>query len=346
MLKRKSPRLSPNIQQPASPLIQDFCCDPICNPQAAEPAGIYLHIPFCLQKCSYCDFYSISDASLHRPFVEALTTEMRLNAPVDFRFDTLYLGGGTPSLFSVADIGRIIDTAFSSFNMLANAEITLEVNPGTLTLEKLDGYRSAGINRISIGVQSFTPANLYFLGRSHSAGDAALALKWARDAGFENLGIDLIYGIPGQNQASWVDDLQQALVFEPEHLSCYMLTYETGTLMDLNRRKQRFRPLPERRVRDMFEITLSFLDSRGYAPYEISNFARTGKETAGLQRINRHWSRHNLKYWSFVPYLGFGPSAHSFEEPERRWNLPDVNRYITTLATDRFPSAQKETLSR
>lgn len=272
--------------------------------------------------------------------------EMHLKSNFAERFDTLYIGGGTPSVFDTETIGRIIAAAQQSFHILNGAEITLEVNPGTLTPEDFAGYRSAGVNRISIGVQSFNPFNLDFLGRIHTSSDAALAVRWARDAGFENLSLDLIYGIPGQTETAWIKDLQRALEFEPEHLSCYMLSYEPGTPLDTGRQKGRFRPLPEGDVGNLFEVTAAFLDSRGYAQYEISSFARTGPGRSGKGSFERNRSRHNRKYWSFVPYLGLGPSAHSFKEPERCWNQPHVSHYIKALAAGRFPPAAKEVLSR
>ena len=332
----------PVIQYPVSSI--QYPASSIQHP--SEPAGIYVHIPFCIQKCSYCDFYSITDTSPRSAFIDALVHEMHLKSNFAEKFDTLYIGGGTPSVFDAVTIGRIIAAARRSFQILADAEITLEVNPGTLSAEDFDGYRSAGINRLSIGVQSFNPLNLDFLGRIHTSSDASMAVQRARDAGFENLSLDLIYGIPGQTATAWIKDLQRALEFEPAHLSCYMLTYEPGTPLDAGRQKGRFRPLPEGDVSNLFEVTAAVLDSRGYAQYEISSFARTGPGRSGKGRCGQNRSRHNRKYWSFVSYLGLGPSAHSFKEPMRCWNQPHVNHYIKALAAGRFPPAAKEVLSR
>jgi len=305
-----------------------------------------VHIPFCSTKCPYCDFYSVTDPALHQPFLDALKCEMRLKSPVALEFDTLYIGGGTPSILNAGDIGRIIDAAHRAFCIHPDVELTLEVNPGTITPEKLATYRHAGVNRLNIGMQSFTPANLNLLGRVHTTEDACMAMEWARDAGFENLSVDLIYGIPGQTEKSWRTDLQRALEFEPEHLSCYMLTYEPGTPMDKSRQQGRFRPLPEHKISDLFETTAGFLDGRGYIQYEISSFAHTGSGRAGCRNFEQNCSRHNRKYWSFAPYMGLGPSAHSFIEPERFWNRADVRRYIGDLAGGKFPAAEKEILSR
>jgi len=272
--------------------------------------------------------------------------EMNLKSGCALTFDSLYIGGGTPSVFGAEMIGRIIAAAQRSFNILKDAEITLEVNPDTITPEKLEGFRRAGVNRINIGVQSFNPENLKFLGRLHSRRDADFAGQWAREAGFENIGLDLIYGVPGQTKKAWVADLERALRFEPEHLSCYLLSYESGTSMDKSRQKGRFRPLNDDKIGDLFVSTTEFLAGRGYAQYEMSSFASTGSGGIGQRSFERNRSRHNRKYWSFTSYLGLGPSAHSFKEPERYWNQPDVPDYINELAAGRLPPSGREMLSR
>ena len=299
-------------------------------------AGIYVHIPFCIKKCPYCDFYSITDQSLKQPFSEALIQEMQMASSHPFLFDTLYFGGGTPSVFKAKNIERIIENAYRLFNFLHDTEITIEVNPGTVTSEKLKGYRSIGINRINIGVQSFNDANLDFLGRIHSSNDAELTIRWARKAGFDNIGIDLIYGIPGQTKKAWLSDLRKAVEFEPEHLSCYMLTYEKGTPLDRERRQGKFKPVAGSLLAGLFETTMEYLTAHGYVQYEISNFAKNAYRK----------SRHNLKYWSFSPYLGFGPSAHSFIEHRRYWNFRSVKKYIENIKEGRLPIEEKEILSK
>ncbi|MBW2568907.1 MAG: radical SAM family heme chaperone HemW [Deltaproteobacteria bacterium] len=306
-----------------------------------ENAGLYLHIPFCINKCPYCDFYSITDLSLKQAFIEALMCEMRMLCNVSFLFDTMYIGGGTPSVLTIEDLAKIIEAACRFFKISADVEITMELNPGTVDREHFAGFKSAGVNRINIGVQSFQDVNLDFLGRIHSGKEAELAIRWARQSGFNNIGLDLIYGIPGQTVRSWLLDLKRAVEFEPEHISCYMLTYESGTPMDINRQKGMFCPAPDSHVCDMFETTIDFLSSSGYIQYEISNFARSG--SGGFKSFN---SRHNQKYWSFVPYIGLGPSAHSFIEPERYWNCRNVNKYIKELTAGRLPIEGKEVLSR
>lgn len=299
-------------------------------------AGLYVHVPFCVRKCPYCDFYSISDSRLHGPYVAALEQEMKMRGAGDHVFDTLYLGGGTPSVLDAGTICRMIDSAGENFHILKQSEMTLEVNPGTVDLKKLMDYRQAGINRINIGLQSFEDDGLRFLGRIHTAREARQAARWTRKAGFEDMGFDLIYGIPGQTRKDWLADLKQAVDFEPEHLSCYMLTYEPGTHLTEKKDRGQFKPLDDERVSDLFLFTVDFLDSRGYIQYEISNFAREGAFK----------SKHNRKYWSFVPYLGLGPSAHSFVAPERSWNHPNALKYIDALSTGFPPPGEREVLTR
>jgi oxygen-independent coproporphyrinogen-3 oxidase len=312
----------------------------------ASPAGLYIHIPFCLRKCPYCDFYSITDLSLQPSFLNALTSEMNMTREPDKVFDTLYIGGGTPSLLDIKIIDNIIKTAHQCFTILSNAEITLEVNPGTVTLEQLKGYRQAGVNRINMGVQSFNSSNLDFLQRIHSSKEAQMALIWAQKAGYENIGLDLIYGIPGQTTSSWLKDLHSAVEFYPQHLSCYMLSFEPGTPIHKDLQNNVLNPLSEYRICELFEITLSFLTANGYVQYETSNFAHEVSDESGTKSPQSNLSRHNMKYWNFSPYIGLGPSAHSFIEPQRFWNHSNVKKYIQKLSTGRLPRAGKEWLSR
>jgi oxygen-independent coproporphyrinogen-3 oxidase len=316
------------------------------NREPVELAVLYIHIPFCMRKCPYCDFYSVTELSLMQPFLEALMREMTLTRQVPIAFDSLYIGGGTPSVFGPQSIANVLDKAHRCFNFIADTEITLEVNPGMVDPERFKGYRSAGVNRINIGVQSFLPPNLKFLDRIHTAQEAKQALRWARKAGFDNIGLDLIYGIPGQTRKSWLLDLQKAMEHVPEHLSCYMLTYESGTPLERNRSEGRFDPMREEMVGDLFETTTAFLSANGYAPYEISSFARCPSESDRIKGSSDNRSRHNRKYWSFVPYIGLGPAAHSYIEPMRYWNQRSLKKYIREIQNGRIPVAGKETLSR
>jgi len=307
----------------------------------APAAGLYLHIPFCLKKCPYCDFYSIGDPSRHGDFLSALQTEMALAADFPARFDTLYLGGGTPTVFGADRIAGLLGAARRHFQIADGAEITIEANPGTVDPEKLAGLRRAGVNRLSLGVQSLDDRHLAFLGRLHDAQQARAAVSWAREAGFDRLGLDLIYGLPGQTVSQWREELSQAAALGPEHLSCYLLTVEEGTPFGRAQRQGRL-CLPGNRLQArLFETTRRHLDRLGFAQYEIANFAR--RDPGGFAH-NR--SRHNLKYWSGAPYRGLGPSAHSHLAPRRWWNTRDLDLYLSALAGGRLPVAGEERLDR
>lgn len=305
-----------------------------------QNAALYIHIPFCIQKCPYCDFYSVTDLTMKSAFLGALSKEIEMTADISMSFDTLYVGGGTPSVLETGDIEQIIDAACKSYTILPDPEITIEVNPGTTKPEQLVDFRKAGINRINIGIQSFQPIPLQFLGRIHSKADAYQAIRWAREAGFKNLGIDLMYGLPDQTKKSWIRDLQEAVGFEPEHLSCYMLTYAADTPMDRQRREGRFSPMDDAYLAELFETTIVFLTANRFDQYEVSNFERSDARGKGFYR-----SKHNQKYWTYAPYLGLGPSAHSFLPPVRHWNLRDVDQYIAAIDAGRLPIQEKEHLN-
>ncbi|MGD8472304.1 MAG: radical SAM family heme chaperone HemW [Desulfobacteraceae bacterium] len=303
-------------------------------------AGIYIHIPFCVRKCPYCDFYSVTDLALKPRFLKALIAEMKRISAEGLCFDTLYIGGGTPSVYGHHDIGKILSAVSENFDLKPESEMTIEVNPGTVSLEQLKGYRQAGINRINIGVQSFLQDNLDFLGRIHTAAEARSAVIEAHRAEFKNIGFDLIYGLPDQSEGDWLQNLKFAVEYHPTHLSCYTLTYEEQTPLYNGLKDGRIQPLAEDRVRALFEATIDFLESHGYFQYEISSFARIGK--SGQPRV----SRHNLKYWTLAPYIGLGASAHSFNRTQRYWNVSDVDEYIAAIETGRLPVAEREVLSR
>jgi oxygen-independent coproporphyrinogen-3 oxidase len=309
------------------------------KPMNSANAGLYIHIPFCVRKCPYCDFYSATDLALKPRFLKALIAEMGRVSHGGLSFDTLYIGGGTPSVYESDEIDHIITNAFQSFKILADSEITIEVNPGTVTLEQLTGFRKSGINRLNIGVQSFQQKNLDFLGRIHSSDAARQTLYFARRAGFDKIGIDFIYGMPGQSKQDWLLDLQQAVDYQPAHLSCYMLTYENKTPMNRDLKHGRFQPLSEDRIRVLFETTIDFLEDNGYLQYEISNFAMTEEDREA------NVSKHNLKYWTRVPYMGLGPSAHSYIEPQRHWNIASLDQYIKEIESGGLPVAGRELLT-
>ena len=300
-----------------------------------------MHIPYCVRKCPYCDFYSSADHSSIPDFLDCLLLEMEMAGGNDQIYDTLYIGGGTPSVLDTGQIDRIIETAHRHFKINDDAEITLEVNPGTISRDSLADYRRAGINRLNIGVQSFNDENLKFLGRIHASAESVFSIKWARQAGFDNIGLDLIYGLPGQDKKSWLIDLNRALKTDIEHLSCYMLTCESGTPLSRDVDSGRVKLPRGDSVRELFDFTIEHLSAHGFRQYEISNFARrTAGDAPALA------SRHNQKYWSFAPYIGLGPSAHSFSAPERHWNHRSVDTYIGQIKFRQLPIADKERLNR
>ncbi|MBW1901348.1 MAG: radical SAM family heme chaperone HemW [Deltaproteobacteria bacterium] len=298
-------------------------------------AGIYIHIPFCIKKCSYCDFYSVTDLTLKKPFVDALETEIRLTSTHQPPCDTLYLGGGTPSVLETDQICFILESCFKYFNLLPDAEITMEVNPGTVNKAALKEFRLAGVNRLSIGIQSFQNQGLNFLGRIHSSDDASDTVRAAVHAGFENISIDLIYGIPDTTLTYWKSDLEKAIQFQPEHLSCYMLSFEPGTPLFDDLQAGLIRHLSEKDYCILFETTRQMLGDSGYIQYEISNFARSPTLC----------SRHNMKYWTFMPYIGLGPSAHSFNNNQRKWNKKSIPEYLEDLGKGLPATEKKETLT-
>jgi oxygen-independent coproporphyrinogen-3 oxidase len=294
--------------------------------------SLYIHIPYCQAKCPYCDFNShAASAWPEEDYTRALIAEMSHRAQEKpFRGDTIatiFFGGGTPSLFQPSSIGRILDAAQKLFGIAHDAEITLEANPGTVDQAKLVGLRSAGINRLSFGAQSFNDATLKFLGRIHSAEETREAARMAHRAGFERLNLDLIFAVPGQTRADVLHDIGEAATLEPDHISAYNLTFEEGTVFFTEMRHGKIRPLESDEQAEMFASVRDELPRRGYGMYEISNYARPGREC-----------RHNLTYWHNETYLGIGAGAHNFGRDggggRRWWNERNPVRYIT-MATER-----------
>ncbi len=299
-------------------------------------AGLYVHVPFCRSKCPYCDFYSVTDLSAVQEWYEAVLAEMTFHGDFASAFDTVYIGGGTPSCLPAGLLPDLLRRIRSALPVSADAEITVEVNPGDVDLDTLVGLREAGFNRVSIGVQSFDDGILSFLGRRHGGRGALHAIDAARRAGFTNLSMDLIYGVPGQSRQLWRRTLETALTFEPEHLSCYELTLERGTPLHRRVEAGQAPALPaEEEAYRFFSATSIFLEAHGYLHYEVSNFAR------GETRI----SRHNHKYWDHAPYLGLGPAAHSFRTDRRWWNHRSVDLYMRDIRQGRIPVAGQEELS-
>ncbi|WP_183361500.1 radical SAM family heme chaperone HemW [Geomonas limicola] len=305
--------------------------------------GLYIHFPFCLKKCLYCDFNSAASSTLAREeYPELLVREMALRQagltqPVSA--PTLYLGGGTPSLMSPAEVARLIDAAAARFGLTADAEITLEANPGTLSFEKLAGYRSAGVNRISLGIQSFEDRFLEMLGRVHSRHEAISAFEACRKAGFDNLSIDLMHSLPGQSPAQWRRALADGIALAPEHLSAYALSVEEETPFEALVESGNLTLPGEEDAAAMFEATAELLEQAGYRHYEISNFARPGRE-----------SRHNGAYWTRQSYLAFGAGAHSFWNDNGlgdRWhNAEGASEYREAILSGILPEREREVLDR
>ncbi len=325
-------------------------------------SGLYVHVPFCQKKCAYCDFYSITCTSLIPDWLSALENEASLYRGRFGVFDTLYLGGGTPSLLDLHQITALIEGLRRHFSFSPDTEVTLEANPDDVIPEKIKLYQGLGINRLSVGVQSFIDRELAFLGRRHSARQTLQALEAFRKAGVANLSLDLIYGLPGQGLTGWRKTLEQALAFQPEHLSCYQMTYEASTPLGRKKALGEVAAATEEEERDFFLFTSRFLEGRGYLHYEISNFARLGeannqpndplldnkesfKRIAKSEKRKPYYSRHNRKYWRHVPYLGLGPGAHSFQNGNRWWNVRSVQAYCQALAQGRTPVEDREILS-
>jgi oxygen-independent coproporphyrinogen III oxidase len=298
-------------------------------------SGLYIHIPFCLRKCHYCNFYSAVTTSSIPTYLAALSQEMEMVRDQWGPFDTVYIGGGTPSILTLKQLESILAHVQETFVLLPGTEITLEANPGDLNLPFLRDLRKMRINRLNIGTQSFDQRILDFLGRRHSPEQAISVVESARRAGFQNLGLDLIYGIPGQDLESWRETLSQALVFSPEHLSCYQLTIEGNTLLGQKHRNGEFR-IPEEVLQfDYFMKTSEWLEEAGYLHYEVSNFAKSPA----------YASRHNQKYWNHTPYLGLGPAAHSFKGGERWWNHSSLDQYLADIEMAKLPVEKKEILT-
>ncbi|MEN6421505.1 MAG: radical SAM family heme chaperone HemW [Smithella sp.] len=300
-----------------------------------EQAGLYIHIPFCLSKCGYCSFYSIESVNLIPEFVSALKEEIKNYSNIFSLFDTIYFGGGTPSLLTPRQLAEILEAVNKYYKIDKNSEITLEANPGDISLQYLKELRGIGINRLNIGIQSFDDKILRFLGRRHSVKEAVAAIEAARQAGFNNMGIDLIYGVHGLGIKSWENTLQKAVSFAPEHISSYQLSLDIKTPLYKKYSSANWHLPDEKTELKLFLTTSEELESTGYIHYEVSNFAR----------LDKFKSRHNQKYWRHVPYLGLGPAAHSLLNNKRWRNKALVKTYIKEIASGKMPVEGSEILS-
>lgn len=284
-------------------------------------AGIYIHIPFCVKKCSYCAFLSgPAGPEVRQEYVNHLIEEIRLRSREVPEADTIYFGGGTPSLLTPEQIGEILEEVRSAFRITEDAEVTLEANPGTLTAESLEGYRKTGINRLSMGVQSIDDRRLRYLGRIHTAEEVRRDVKMAREAGFRNINLDLIFAIPGTDVSDAMEDLEAIAALEPEHISFYSLQLEEGTSFFRDFEAGKLREVPDETDREMYHRGIRALREKGYRHYEISNFARPGCE-----------SRHNSKYWNMSEYVGLGLGASSYTGHRRTVNETDLKAYSEML---------------
>ncbi|HWV69738.1 radical SAM family heme chaperone HemW [Chitinophaga sp.] len=291
-------------------------------------AGIYLHIPFCRQACYYCNFHFSTSLVQQEAVVNSLLQEITLQKDylVQEPVHTIYFGGGTPSLLKEQELNTLLLHLRATFNVAPDAEITLEANPDDLTLEKLTQLKAAGINRLSIGVQSFHEEDLTWMNRAHNSLQAQNCIKLAQDLGFQNITIDLIYGGPTLTNEGWEQNVKQAIALGIPHLSCYALTVEPGTALDHFIKKKKMAATDPDKAAQHFEMLMEWLGAAGYEHYEISNFALPG------------WhSRHNSSYWQGKPYLGLGPSAHSFNGASRQWNIASNAQYIKSIAAGKVP---------
>jgi oxygen-independent coproporphyrinogen-3 oxidase len=282
-------------------------------------AGIYVHIPFCKKRCSYCDFhFSTTFSSYREKLIAAICSELaiRKSELQDALVETVYFGGGTPSLLTKEELAAIMSTIREHFELADSPEITFEVNPDDATTENLADWKALGINRLSIGLQSFQETDLTWMNRSHSTEQGQMAVRLAQATGFDNISIDLIYGLPELSNEQWVSHLNQALSLNVQHISSYCLTIEPKTaLNDFVAKGKLTRPTEDQQS-EQFELLVRTLDLAGFEQYEISNFAKDQK-----------YAKHNSAYWNFSPYLGVGPSAHSFNGHQRRWNVANNTKY-------------------
>jgi len=302
--------------------------------------GLYLHIPFCSAICPYCDFAVVTGGpEKRRRFADHLISEISLWAPDRATFegiDTIYFGGGTPSALAPEDIDRILGTARANLSIRDGAWVSFEANPEDVNPESVRAWRDLNVRFLSLGIQSFDDDALRFLGRHHTAEDARRSVETARAAGFDTISIDLIYGLPDQLFEIWRRTLEQAVALRPDHISCYQLTFHEGTPFGFRLERGKMRELPEETQAEIFLFTHQFLRDHGYPAYEVSNFARSPE----------HRSRHNQKYWHHVPYLGLGPSAHSFSGTRRWWNERKLGPYEKRIENGERPIAGSEELTR
>ena len=299
-------------------------------------SGIYIHIPFCERKCFYCDFYSVDNLELREEFLKSLSKELFLRSVIDDNkeMDTIYFGGGTPSVMDPQYIDGMLNDINYFYSIAPNAEITIECNPNSLTLDKLKAYKKSGINRISLGVQSFIDSELFFLRRLHNSVDARKSIDNIFNSGFSNVSLDLIYSVPGTDLQSLDYNLSEIVKYKPQHISAYSLIYEGGTPLTNDLESGVFEKLDETLEADMYAYVMKYLQDHGYEHYEVSNYS-----------LPEFKSRHNSNYWNHTEYLGFGPSAHSFLNGRRIANHSDIRKYFLDLNIGMLPIVSEEMLT-
>lgn len=282
-------------------------------------AGIYIHYPFCKSRCYYCDFYSVTDSRLADSFLNALIFEIDLRQQMleGQEVETIYLGGGTPSLLSPTSIKRILDHINNKFQVSEQPEISIELNPDDITPTYARKLKSIGINRVSLGIQAFYNYHLRLMNRRHKVLGSLKAIDALKNAGFDNISIDLIYGLPELTLTEWEKTLKKAVNLEIQHISAYHLTYEKNTVFNKLKENNILKPIDEDFSFEQFYLMSEHFESNDFIHYEISNFGHLGR-----------FSQHNINYWKNVPYLGLGPSAHSFDGNNRYWNVSDISKYI------------------
>ena len=298
-------------------------------------AGIYLHIPFCRKRCHYCDFFKSTDLSQKARLLEGLRKELESRAPelASEEINTIYLGGGTPSVLLIDELKDILQTIRQNYKIAPDAEITMEANPDDLSQAILSALREIGFNRLSMGVQSFSETDLKLMNRRHGVMQAVQSVKWAKTAGFKNISIDLIYGLPNQTLEEWERNVRIAVELDVQHISAYNLTYHEGTVFYDRLKKGILKELPDELSLQQFELLISILKDAGFEHYEISNFCKPGL-----------YSQHNSSYWKSKKYLGIGPSAHSFDLVTRRWNVSSVSGYLDGVENNK-PYSESEILT-
>jgi oxygen-independent coproporphyrinogen III oxidase len=299
-------------------------------------AGIYLHIPFCLKRCHYCDFFKSTDLSQKARLLEGLRKELesRASEMASDEINTIYLGGGTPSVLLIDELKNILQSIRQNYRISPEAEITVEANPDDLSQVILSAIREIGFNRLSMGIQSFSGSDLKLMNRRHGVMQAIQSVKWAKKAGFSNISIDLIYGLPNQTLEEWERNVRMAVELDVQHISAYNLTYHEGTFFYDQLKKGILKELPDELNLRQFEMLIGILKEAGFEHYEISNFCKPGM-----------YSQHNSSYWKSKKYLGIGPSAHSFDLVTRRWNASSVSGYLEGIENSK-PYSESEILTK